>query len=269
MPSLTQIASQGEKSGQKDNSRSKVAIAWRQKGTYLPHICAPQRDSFHPFTQNKQIHKWKKWSILLQAWIHSIVELRCIPSAMDLWASSSYCLRGRGKVGLRQLHHTLTYLLHLQDRQDQGTAGLEPRHELVLLYPPATTTSPPDLFLWLPSKLLAQVCVLGTPSWPGREVKASQPCACSSFPSTVLPQASPGSAAQSSLIPEGKKSFQSPVLKQMHIYFEQAPNTAELPPFFARSSQSLKLTGPGCWILLACILQSSHGSSSCAPLCKC
>lgn len=27
-------------------------------------------------------------------------------------------------------------------------------------------------------------------------------------------------------------------------------------------SQSLKLTGPGGWILLTCILQSSHGSSS-------
>lgn len=35
----------------------------------------------------------------------------------------------------KQLHHTHTYLLHQQDRQDQGTAGLEPRDELVLLYP--------------------------------------------------------------------------------------------------------------------------------------
>lgn len=149
MPSLTQISSQGENSGQKDNSRSKVAIAWRQKGTYLPHICAPQRDSFHPFTQNKQSHKEKKWSILLQAWIHLMTELRSIPSATGLLANSSYCHKGRGKVGTRQLPHTHTYLLHQQDRQDRGTAGLEPRHELVLLHPASHnySSSLPYLFL--------------------------------------------------------------------------------------------------------------------------
>lgn len=64
----------------------------------------------------------------------------------------------------------------------------------------------------------------------------------------VPPQASPGSAAQRSLIPEEKKSLQSPVLKGRHIYFEQAPNAAELQSFFfARSSQPVIKTD---WVWL-------------------
>lgn len=117
------------------------------------------------------------------------------PLCMGLWANSSYCLKGRGKVGIRRLHHTHTYLLHQQDRQDQGTAGQEPGHELVLLYPASCNCFSSHLtyFCSCYPKLLAQPCVLVTPSWTGREVKASQPCSCCSSPSTALLQMSPGS----------------------------------------------------------------------------
>lgn len=64
---------------------------------------------------------------------------------MGLLASSYYCLKGRGKMGIKQLHHTHTYLLHQQDRQDRGTA----EQELVLLYPASYNyfSSLPSLFL--------------------------------------------------------------------------------------------------------------------------
>lgn len=76
-------------------------------------------------------------------------ELRSILSAMGILGSSSYCLKEKRKGGIRQLHQAHTYLLHQQDRQDLGTAGLEPRNELVLLYAVSYNyfSSLPPLFL--------------------------------------------------------------------------------------------------------------------------
>jgi len=68
---------------------------------------------------------------------------------MGILASSSYHLKGRGKGGIRQLHHAHTDQLHHQDRQDWGTAGVKPRNELGLLYPASYNnfSSLPSLFL--------------------------------------------------------------------------------------------------------------------------
>lgn len=193
------------------------------------------------------------------------------PLCMGLWASSSYCLKGRGKVGIRRLHHTHTYLLHQQDRQDQGTAGQEPGHELVLLYPASCNCFSSHLtyFCSCYPKLLAQPCVLVTPSWTGREVKASQPLAAvplQAQPFSKYPLAvgstklfnPPRRACNPQVWSEGTFILSRLQMLQSSIIFLQDP-----------VSQSLKLTGPGDWILLTCILQSSHGSSAFAPLCKC
>lgn len=96
----------------------------------------------------------------------------------------------------------------------RGTAGLEPRQELVLLYPASYNyfSSLPYFCSCYP-KLLAQPCVLVTPPWTERKVKTSWPCGCSSCPSSSPSPSFPWQCCTKQSNPEGKKSLQSPVLK--------------------------------------------------------
>lgn len=168
---------------------------------------------------------------------------------MGLLASSFYCLKGRGKVGIRQ-HHTHTYLLHQQDRQYGAQQDWSQDKNWFCSIQPATTTSPPSLpyFYSCYPKLLAQPCVLVTPPWTERKVKTSWPCGCSSCPSSSLSPSFPWQCCTKQSNPEGKKSLQSPVLKWRHIYFEQAPNAESSVLFFERSSQSVIKTD-WAWLL--------------------
>lgn len=143
----------------------------------------------------------------------------------------------------------------------------------------AMTTSPPSCPYFYSCSSVSLSCLhslvlLITTSWTGREAKAPLSCGCSPSlkhsPSPSFSQQtaafSPGMAATKQ--PNPWRGVCNPVSEKKEYLFEAGIKCSGTASFLSRTSQSLRLTGPDGHILLACIFQSSHSSSSFAPLCK-
>lgn len=86
------------------------------------YLCSTERfvSSIHPERANPQIKEMKHSASGLDPQ-HSWAKVH--PLCHGPISKQLLLPQGRGKVGLRQLHHTLTYLLHQQDRQDRAQEG--------------------------------------------------------------------------------------------------------------------------------------------------
>lgn len=150
---------------------------------------------------------------------------------------------------MRQLHHCPP------PQQDTTSMPLEPGNEQVLPPHPAShqhfSSLHPHLWGCSPSLLLPA----GT-----QQTGAKRPAAAAPPPATAFLTQRP--FLGNTLTPKGRR-----VLERRHIYLKQAPHVAGAASFFQKS-QSLKPPGPECQTVLACILQSSRGSSSFAAPCK-